>query len=272
MTFSTRRLKKAFLDWVKERKYFGLLIITLFAGIFIIPWADLMLVLPQLQSIDKHQFRLAFYTGLYSGTIYSTFTGILVGYIVFSLHRKEDERNARERCLEEFQSFANELSSVLTLDQSPVYDDLILYNAKLKKVHGLITVAPLINWNKHLKNRTIRALNTFMTAYLKMQEEGNLFKTEVKKHSDFAISERSFLDTEDKLIAIIHGRLINKEMKDLLAILQLDAEETWIGEWYQAISENSEFKSCYQKYLRQRELMDRALKRLEFAIADYRAA
>src|SRR6478609_6271451 len=138
MTAKLRRLKRAFYNWV-GRKYFRLLLITLFAGIFIVPWADLMLMLPHLHVLDPNQFKMSFYSGLYSGTLYSTFTGILVGYIIFSLHRKEDERNARERCIEEFQSFINELSSVFTLDQSPVYDDLILYNAKLKKVHGLIT-------------------------------------------------------------------------------------------------------------------------------------
>lgn len=238
----------------KKARVISFLIIVMFCILFF-PYHNVFLFWPaidEFSSLELSSFKVSFYAGLYSGALYSIFTGLIVSGIFFSLQKSFEKNQLREQALIDIAATQEQLKFILAQPQVVQLQEPVFYYPAMKELLEFISKQPISLWEKRVKDsEELSFISSYQKCFLEFLTQARIFDSYLKRFITVYVSQNSINYGEfNNVYQYFHGRTINVRPEDILNAIGLSTTVTWFEDLYIEASKLSAFIKETNDYLK----------------------
>lgn len=216
-------------------------------------------------------FSVSFWAALYSGLIYSLFTGIIVGLVIWAMQIKAEKRFQKQKFEDDLRDLKEKLKQI-NFGQNP----LIITNASTSipqaatGITRLVDGKPLEEWRKQLKNhgKLIGQLLCLQSQQLEFNRLAERLDEQLRQFVRNYNAKRSAISANDPAhISHFIGRLHGFQYNEINQWLDSGNEQTLQESWQNAQNE-TELISRTRSYLDARQNLVETVKSIQQIISE----
>jgi hypothetical protein len=260
---------------LSQWRIFSVLIITMavLIAIFCFPVDSLFSGSPNLEILTTTDlitsYKSSFYAGLFSGTLYSVLTGLIVGVVVYYLQKSTENLELNEQALQELASTTQQLKFELNQPPIPQINDLLYFQPGVKDAYELLKNKPLYLWERRISNNAVlEGIKAYFDTFLQFRYDARFFdsflRRAIRAHHGTQLINNPIDD--DNLFQYIHGRIVNASPETIFRAIGMTPNEAILQAYdasFQHVSNIAEFQTLYQNYTNSKILFSQAYSNLQ---------